>query len=107
LVAASVGFVGTITAFVLEYHYLQTADANAPHYYTNVLPSWLQGSQGYNYVATGVVLSLVSIVVVSLLTARPKAEQLASLEPVPIENYSQFVAQTSQASPQQGKLASK
>jgi hypothetical protein len=31
---------------------------------------------------------------------------LAALEPAPVENYSQFVAQTSQASRQQGGVAS-
>ena len=80
MVAAVVGFVGTIAGFVLEYHYLQTTDPKAPHYYTDVFRAFLQGSQGYNYIATGVLLSLLSIVTVSLITGPAKPEQLAALE---------------------------
>jgi SSS family solute:Na+ symporter len=89
LVAASLGFAGTVGAFVLEYHYLQQSD----------LPAWLQGSFGYNYVAAGVLLSLTSIVVVSLITGPAKAWQLAALQSVPIEDYGQFVAETCHANP--------
>jgi SSS family solute:Na+ symporter len=84
LVAAVAGFVGTLAAFIVEYHY------------PSLLPAFLQPSQGYNYVAAGVILSLISIVTVSLITAPSKAEQLAAIELAPVENYNQFVAQTSQ-----------
>jgi Na+/proline symporter len=99
LTAAIVGFVSTIGAFWFEYHYLQTADANAPHYYTHVLPAWLVNSQGYNYVATGVILSLVSIVVVSLITGPATARQLAALKPQPVEEYDRFTAAAAQYAP--------
>jgi solute:Na+ symporter, SSS family len=95
MTAAIVGFVGTIGGFLLEYHYLQATDANAPNYYLGVLPVWMQGAYGYIYVATGVVLSLVSIVLVSLITGPASKEQLAALQPVPVENYHEFVSATS------------
>jgi solute:Na+ symporter, SSS family len=95
LVAASAGFIGTIGGFIYEYHYLQATDPNAIHYYTTVLPAWLQGSFGYNYIAGGVLLSLVSIVVVSLVTGPATALQMAALQPVPVESYSRFVVETS------------
>jgi SSS family solute:Na+ symporter len=94
LVAAIAGFVGTIATFWFEWHYL-SSDANSPHYYMNVLPAWLQGSFQYNYVAVGVVLSLVSIVVVSLVTGPARPEQLAAMEKAPVDDYGKFVAQTS------------
>jgi SSS family solute:Na+ symporter len=107
MVAAGMGFVGTIATFWFEWHYL-SSDANSPHYYMNVLPSWLQGSFQYNYVAVGVVLSLVSIVAVSLVTGPARPEQLAALEAAPVDDYGKFVAQTSvQASSAQGTLVSK
>ena len=85
MTAAVVGFVGTVAAFIYENHYLQATD----------LPSWAQGSYGYVYVATGVILSLVSIVGVSLVTGPATAAQLEALRPAPVENYNEFVAETS------------
>lgn len=84
LVAACLGFVGTVGAFILEYHHFQQSE----------FPAWLQGSFGYNYIAVGVLLSLVSIVVVSLITGPATERQLASLQPVPVEDYGRFVAET-------------
>jgi SSS family solute:Na+ symporter len=86
LVAASVGFVGTVGAFIVEYHYY-SADPAAAHYYVNEWPAWLQGIYGYAYIALGVLLSLVSIVVVSLVTGPATARQLAALQPAPVEDY--------------------
>jgi Na+/proline symporter len=92
ITAAVLGFVGTIGAFIYEYHYLQAADPNLPHYYTNDLPTWISQSYGYNYLVVGVGLSLVSIVVVSLLTRVPSAVQLAAVEAIPVEEYERFTA---------------
>ncbi len=89
LVAACLGFIGTVGAFILEYHCFQQ----------NEVPAWLQGSFGYNYIAVGVLLSLVGIVVVSLVTGPATAKQLASLQTEPVEDYGRFVAETCQANP--------
>ena len=64
LAAAMVGFAGTVVMYLLE------VKAVASWF---VLPGWLSASAGYNYVATGVVLSVITIVLVSLLTrAQPR-----------------------------------
>ena len=96
LTAATLGFVGTIGAFLYEYHYLQAADASLPHYYQNDLPMWLSQSYGYNYLVVGVGLSLMSIVAVSFLTRVPIAQQLAAIEAVPVEEYERFTAGAAQ-----------
>ena len=56
-----------------------------PHYYTDVLPDWLAGGYGYLYVGTGVVVSLIALVCVSLVTARSAEERLASVERVALD----------------------
>ena len=65
-----------------------------PHYYMNSLPTWLQNSYMYNYVAAGVVLSVVVLVGVSLLTPRPAAERLAEVRPEPVDDYEEFALAT-------------
>lgn len=92
MASAIVGFVGTVGGYVYEYKFLQSTDTDAPHYYLNDLPAWLHNSYGYHYVALGVVLSLVTIVVVSLVTTRPKEEMLDNLKAAPIDDYQAFVS---------------
>ncbi len=94
LTSACLGFAGTVGGFIFEYHYLQAADPALPHYYTDMLPAFLVGAYGYIYVAAGVVLSLVSIIVVSLVTGPATVKQLAALQPQPVEEYERFVADT-------------
>lgn len=96
LTSAALGFVVTVGGFIFEWHYLQAADKALPHYYTDVLPAFLAGAYGYMYVAAGVVISLVSIVVVSLVTGPATEKQLAALQPQPVEEYERFVADTAQ-----------
>ena len=92
MISSIVGFVGTVGGYFYEYKFLQAADADAAHYYTNDLPSWLHNSYGYHYVVLGVILSTVTIVVASLLSAQPSKELLKSLEAVPIDDYNEFVS---------------
>lgn len=94
LTAAVLGFAGTVGGFWYEYHILDQANAEAANHYTKVLPAWMHNTIGYHYIALGVLLSLVSIVVVSLVTGPATKEQLASLQPAPVEDYSAFVSQT-------------
>ncbi|MCP4256192.1 MAG: sodium:solute symporter family protein, partial [Planctomycetes bacterium] len=47
MAASIVGFVGTVGGYFYEYKFLQVADPDAPHYYINELPGWLQNSYGY------------------------------------------------------------
>lgn len=95
--ASIAGFAGTIGGYFYEFKFLQGTDANAARYYMNSLPSWLQNSYMYNYVAAGVVLSVVVLVGVSLLTPRPAAERLAEVRPEPVDDYEQFALATESA----------
>lgn len=92
--ASVAGFVGTVGGYFYEYKFLQSTDANAAHYYMNSLPVWLQQSYMYNYVAAGVLLSVVVLVGVSLLTPRPAAERLAEVRPEPVDDYEEFALAT-------------
>jgi SSS family solute:Na+ symporter len=92
MVSSIVGFVGTVGGYFYEYKFLQAADPDAPHYYTNELPAWLHNSYGYHYVALGVILSLLTIVAVSLVTERSRKELLDNLKTVPIDDYKEFVS---------------
>ncbi len=74
LAAIAAGFVGTLGTYVLEYH---TAIE---------LPDVLTGSRGYLYVGTGVVLSIFTLIVVSLLGAPPSPAQRAAVLPQPAEH---------------------
>ncbi|MFA4987231.1 MAG: sodium:solute symporter family protein [Candidatus Brocadiia bacterium] len=90
VIAASVaGTIATIAMYFYEYKYLST-DANAAHYYCNVLPSWLQGLYGYNYIAIGVLLSAIVIVVVSLITKKPTQLQLDAVKAAPVDDQADF-----------------
>ena len=77
LAAAGVGFVGTVGMYFLE-------NKGVASWF--VLPGWLQPSAGYNYVATGVVLSVATIVLVSLITPRPSRAALDSVRPKPVDD---------------------
>jgi len=99
LAASIVGFIGTVGMYLYEYKWLQGDDAKLPRYYTDVLPNWLQGSYGYMYVAAGVILSVVTIVLASLLTPKPTPAQLAAVRPAPIENYQEFETSASWEKP--------
>lgn len=86
------GFVGTVGGYWYEYKFLQAADPEAAHYYLNDLPGWLHNSYGYHYIVLGVILSVVTIVLVSLVTKRTSSELLDNLKDTPIDDYSEFVA---------------
>jgi len=92
MISSIVGFVGTVGGYFYEYKFLQAADADVAHYYINDLPAWLHNSYGYHYVVLGVILSTLTIVVVSLLSAQPSKELLKSLKAVPIDDYNEFVS---------------
>lgn len=90
LVASSAGFLGTVGGYWFEYKFLDAVDPAAPAYYAKVLPAWLQGSFCYNYLAFGVLLSLVSIVAVSLATARAPALKLGFVKTKPVDGIDEF-----------------
>jgi len=95
LAAAVTGCIGTIGFYLYEYKILQYMDPEAPHYYANELPSWLHGSYMYNYIAVGVILAAITIVVVSLMTKKPSREQLASVRKKPLDDIGDFVESSS------------
>lgn len=92
MAASMTGFVGTVGGYLYEYKFLQAADPDAPHYYMNELPGWLRNSYGYHYIAFGVILSVVTVVVVSVLTAETKKELLDNLKDMPVDDYQEFVS---------------
>jgi hypothetical protein len=75
--------------YLYEYKYLG-GDEKFAHYYLKELPQWLQGSYGYNYLALGVLLSLITIVGVSLATRKCTAERLAFVRMQPVDDVAQF-----------------
>ncbi len=85
MTAAVLGFLGTIGGYHWEYY---TIAGN----YTEVLPGWMQNSYGYNYLAFGVLLSVLSIIVVSLFTKPSSPKQLASVSPESVDDYETFSA---------------
>ncbi len=91
MTAAVAGFVGTVGMYWYEYKFLQFADPALPHYYTDVLPSWLAGAYGYIYVASGVVISTVLIILVSLVTKRPPQSRLDEVRGEPVDDFAEFV----------------
>ncbi len=92
MAASIVGFVGTVGGYFYEYKFLQAVDPDAPHYYINELPGWLQNSYGYHYIVIGVILSVLTTVVVSVLTEQPRKELLDNLKKAPIDDYKEFVS---------------
>lgn len=89
IAGAMAGFIGTVAGYWFEYKFLQAVDPKSAHYYTDVLPGWLQNSYGYNYVAAGVVLSFVVLLAVSLAT-RPQ-EAGSAIQVRPIDDYEVFL----------------
>ena len=75
----------TIGGYFYEYKILQYMNPEAPHYYATELPSWLQGSFMYNYLALGVIASIITIIVISLITKKPTTEQLESVGNLPMD----------------------
>jgi len=91
MAASIVGFLGVIGGYWLEFKFLQMENPEAPRYYVDILPVFLQGSYQYNYVALGVVLSLSALIAVSFATAPSDARRLASVRPAPIDATEDFV----------------
>jgi solute:Na+ symporter, SSS family len=89
LTASVAGFMGTVGGYLYEYKYLG-GDEKSAHYYLRELPQWLQGSYGYNYLALGVLLSLLTLVGVSLATRKSTAERLAFVQLQPVDDVAQF-----------------
>ena len=79
---------GAVTTFVMywwEYKVLQADDPAAPNYYLEVLPAWLAGGCWYLYIGTGVIVSTVALVVVSLVTPRTPDARHAAVDGVPVD----------------------
>jgi SSS family solute:Na+ symporter len=91
ITAAIAGFIGTVGMYWFEYKHLQYADPSLPNYYTDVLPGWLAGSYGYIYVASGVILSVVLIVLVSLVTRRSAQSRIDEVRARPVDDFAEFV----------------
>jgi len=78
IVSSILGAATTIVVYFLEYKvYNET--------YTKILPDWLQGGYWYYFVGSGVVVSVISLVIVSLATKRPTEEQLSAVEREPLD----------------------
>lgn len=90
IASALAGFVGIVGGYWYEYKYLNAVDVNAPTYYTKVLPTWLHGSFCYNYLAFGVILSLVVIIAVSLATEKSSEACLDFVKDEPVDDIHQF-----------------
>ncbi len=86
ITSSIIGFVGTVGGYILEYKILGSAE---------LLPGFLQPSFGYNYIAFGVVLSFITIVVVSLLTARSPQTKLDNVKSQPVDDYAEFITSAS------------
>lgn len=91
ITAAVAGFLGTVGMYWYEYKYLQFADPSLPHYYTDMLPPWLAGAYGYIYVASGVIISAILIVLVSLMTKRSSQARLDEVRDRPVDDFADFV----------------
>lgn len=92
MISSIAGFVGTVGGYWYEYKFLQAGDPDAPHYYANELPGWLTASYGYHYIVLGVLLSLVTIVLLSLVTKKTGEDLLQNVKDAPIDDYDEFVA---------------
>jgi SSS family solute:Na+ symporter len=92
LVASATGFFGTVGGYWYEYKFLNGVDPAAPTYYAKLLPVWLQGSYCYNYLAFGVLLSLIAIVAVSLATKPSAAANLRFVSAEPVDEIDAFKA---------------
>jgi len=85
ILGSILGAVATLAMYLYEYVHLQFVNPEQPNYYTDVLPAWLAGGYGYLYIGTGVVVSVVSMVAISLVTPRSSAELIAVVEAAPVE----------------------
>jgi len=81
LAASLAGFAATLGMYWFEYK-VENSVAS--------LPEWLHASYQYNYVAAGVVVSVVVLVAVSLLTPRSAADRLAAVEARPVDDPDTF-----------------
>ncbi len=90
IVASLVGFLGTVGGYWYEFKFLNGADPNAPTYYMKVLPACLQGSFCYNYLAFGVLLSLIAIIAVSLATEQATESKLRFVKAEPVDEIDEF-----------------
>ena len=81
ITSSVVGFVGTVGGYFLEYKI-----ANAIDY----LPGPFKQSFGYNYIAFGVLLSVIVIIAVSLATKPTPKELLDNVKNKPVDDYNEF-----------------
>jgi len=93
VIAGSVaGFVATLLMYWWEFKILQYGDKTLPNYYTDVLPGWLAGGYQYLYIGVGVLVSLITLVVVSLVTPAPSRERLDVVSDRPLDGSSALEA---------------
>lgn len=83
--SAIIGFVGTVFGYFYEYGKLAFMGLNGD------LPEFLKPSMGYNYIAFGVILAVITIIVVSLLTKKDPPEKIAFATSKPEDDYNKFV----------------
>jgi hypothetical protein len=57
------------------------------------LPVFLQPSMGYNYIAFGVILSIITIIIVSLCTKKDAPEKVAFAFAAPTDDYKKFAVE--------------
>jgi SSS family solute:Na+ symporter len=77
-----VGFFATVGMYYIENKHFSDG---------NWLPGFLQGAYGNLYVGTGVVASVITLVVVSLLTPAPSAARLAAVKAEPVDDVQVFL----------------
>jgi len=82
ITSSIIGFIGTVGGYFFEYRVALTNP--------EILPPFLRSSVGYNYIAFGVILSLITIIVVSLVTKPSPKHLLDSVKPQPVDNYEEF-----------------
>jgi len=84
IISSVIGFVATVGGYFLEYKILLNADG------TTSLPAPFNSTWGYNYLALGVVLSLFTIIIVSILTRRSPQNMIDNVKPMPVDDYQEF-----------------
>lgn len=82
-----IGFVATVFGYFYEYGKLAFMGLDGS------LPEFLKPSMGYNYIAFGVVLAVISIVVISLVTKPDPAHKVAFASSKPEDDYEKFELQ--------------
>ena len=78
IVSTVLGAATTIVVYFLEYKVYDKT-------YTKILPDWLQGGYWYYFVGSGVIVSVISLVIVSLATKKPTEEQLSAVSEEPVD----------------------